>query len=277
MEGVIVISNEGKHKIQGYLEGFIQGLIDEFEPPTGINPRDLRETKTESKKGDIKPFHEAIIPDGLMRINEFERSFSTRLGTTYEEVAKIIAHEHHEDAQRQYKVEGVISSEAIKKIEFIKNSINSGGFKGADYLQYVKDVVNVAKGKGEERYKIADLYILTKNKEEMFFEIKSPKPNKGQCLEATERLLEFHALKKTANPKVQSYYAMAYNPYGIEKEKYKHSFVVNYMDLNNQVLIGKDFWKLVGGTDTYSEVLEIYRKVGREKGPDMIDKLALGY
>lgn len=93
----------------------------------------------------------------------------------------------------------------------------------------------------------------------------------------SERLLEFHALKKRANPKVQSYYAMAYNPYGIEKEKYKHSFVVNYMDLNNQVLIGKEFWELVGGVGTYSEVLEIYRKVGKEKGPDMIDKLALGY
>ena len=272
-----MISNEAKHKIQGYLEGFIQGLIDEFEPPTGVNPRDLRETETESKKGGIKPFHEAIIPDGLMRINEFERSFSTRLGTTYEEVAKIVALEYHKDAQRQYRVEGVISSKAIKKIEFIKNSINSGGFKGANYLQYVIDVLKVANGEGEERYRIADLYILTKKNEEIFIEIKSPKPNKGQCLEATERLLEFHALKKTPNPKVQSYYAMAYNPYGIEKEKYKHSFVVNYMDLNNQVLIGKEFWKLVGGTDTYSEVLEIYRKVGREKGPDMIDKLALGY
>lgn len=272
-----MISVEGKHKIQGYLEGFIQGIIDEFEPPTGINPRDLRETKTESKKGNIKPFHEAIIPDGLMRINEFERSFSTRLGTTYEEVAKIIALEFHKDAQRQYRVEGKISSKAIKKIEFIKNSINSGGFKGADYLQYVEDVVKVANGQGEERYRIADLYILTLKDEEIFFEIKSPKPNKGQCLEATERLLEFHALKGAENPKVQTYYAMAYNPYGIEKEKYKHSFVLNYMDIDRQVLIGKEFWDLVGGTGTYSEVLEIYRTVGKEKGPEMIDKLALGY
>ena len=172
MEGVILISNEAKHKIQGYLEGFIQGLIDEFEPPTGVNPRDLRETETESKKGGIKPFHEAIIPDGLMRINEFERSFSTRLGTTYEEVAKIVALEYHKDAQRQYRVEGVISSKAIKKIEFIKNSINSGGFKGANYLQYVIDVLKVANGEGEERYRIADLYILTKKNEEIFIEIK---------------------------------------------------------------------------------------------------------
>jgi hypothetical protein len=49
------------------------------------------------------------------------------------------------------------------------------------------------------------------------------------------------------------------------------------MDMANQVLIGKEFWDLVGGDRTYETVLEIYREVGREKGPDMIDQLALGY
>jgi hypothetical protein len=28
---------------------------------------------------------------------------------------------------------------------------------------------------------------------------------------------------------------------------------------------------------TYEELLEIYREAGREKGPDLLDKLALGY
>lgn len=272
-----MISEVCKHKIQGYLEGFIQGLIDEFKPPSNINPKDLRPSRIESKAGDIKPFHEAIIPDGILRINEFERSFSTKLGTTFEEVARLIALETHNDSKRQYKLEGIISSEAIKMIETIRNTINSGGFK-EDYHGYVDDIVGVSEGEGESRYRIADLYILTHDEQELFFEIKSPKPNKGQCLEATERLLEFHALKKISFPKVQTYYAMAYNPYGIEKSTYKHSFTINYMDIRKQVLIGKEFWELVGNDpNTYNEVLDIYRKIGREKGPEMIDKLALGY
>jgi hypothetical protein len=272
-----MITEKCKIKVQGYLEGFIQGLIDEFTPPSNINPKDLRPFKLESKHGDIKPFHEAIIPEGILRITEFERSFSTKLGTTFEEVARLIALDNHKDAKRQYRLEGKISFGAIKKIESIRNSINSGGFKG-DYQKYVEKVVKVSGGDGDERYRFADLYILTHDGHELFFEIKSPKPNKGQCLEATERLLEFHALKNDPPPKVQTYYAMAYNPYGIEKNTYNHSFTINYMDTEKQVLIGKEFWEIVGkDPNTYNDVLEVYRKVGREKGPEMIDKLALGY
>jgi len=49
------------------------------------------------------------------------------------------------------------------------------------------------------------------------------------------------------------------------------------MDLASEVLIGKEFWDMVGGKGTYEEVLNIYQEVGKEKGPDMLDQLALGY
>jgi len=128
-----------------------------------------------------------------------------------------------------------------------------------------------------DRERIADLYLRDKDGNEIFFEIKSPKPNKGQCLEVLDRLLEIHAMKRQGFPKVRTFYAMAYNPYGDSKSDYKHSFALSYMDIRNQVLIGREFWDLVGGSGTYDEVIEIYREVGREKGPDMIDQLALGY
>lgn len=76
---------------------------------------------------------------------------------------------------------------------------------------------------------------------------------------------------------MRTFYAMAYNPYGRDRKSYKHSFTMRYMDAANQVLIGNEFWEIVGGPGTYEAVLDIYREVGREKGPDMIDQLALGY
>lgn len=55
-------------------------------------------------------------------------------------------------------------------------------------------------------------------------------------------------------------------------------FLRKYVDFEREVLIGKEFWEVIGNDpNTYSEVLEIYRKVGREKGPEMIEKLALDY
>ncbi|MEK7137717.1 MAG: TdeIII family type II restriction endonuclease [Patescibacteria group bacterium] len=228
-------------------------------------------------KGDLKPFHESLLPDGLLTITEFERSFSTKLGTTFEECARLIASDHHKSAVRGYRVKGTVTAKSIKKIEAIVSKIGNGGMKES-FKGYVKEVVESSKtGGGTERTSIADLYTETQKGDELYFEIKSPKPNKGQCLEATGRLLQIHAIRHATYPRVKAVYAMAYNPYGINKSEYKHSFVMNYMDVENEVLIGKEFWDLVGGPGTYEEVLGIYQEVGREKGPDMLDQLAMGY
>lgn len=268
-----------RKSIKGYLEGFIQGMIDEHKE-TGFDPKSLRPTRSFSSKGEIKPFHEALLPDGILRITEFERSFSTKLGTTFEEVAKIIGATNHKKAERGFRIAGKVSRDSIRTIEEIVNGISTHGMKD-DYFDFVKKVAAVAsstkKDATVERTRIADLYILDKNDNELFFEIKSPKPNKGQCLEATDRLLQIHAIRQRGSPNVRTYYAMAYNPYGDDRSTYTHSFACNYMDLKHQVIIGREFWELVGGKGTYEEILSIYREVGKEKGPEMIDQLALNY
>lgn len=271
-----MIPAQVRNTMKGYLEGFLQGMVDEARE-SGFEPKKLRPLRVSSKEGDLKPFHESLIPDGILRVSEFERSFSTKLGTTFEECAKLIAASTHRRAERGHRVAGHASPKAIKRIEEVVNAISSGGMR-SKYPTLVKEIIALSKsGTGVRRISIADLHIETKTGEELFFEIKSPKPNKGQCLEATARLLQIHAITHEKYPKVKTFYATAYNPYGLKKEDYKHSFAVNYMDIQNEVLVGKEFWDLVGGDGTYEDVLSIYQDVGCRKGPDMIDQLALGY
>ena len=249
-------------------------MIDEFRE-SGYSPRDLRPPRTSSTAGDIKPFHEAILPEGILRITEFERSFSTKLGTTFEEVARLVGAERFSSAVRGYHVTGPVSRRAIRAIEEMTNRMNKGLTR--TYPELVEEVLAVADENGEQRTIIADLYLKDSKGNELFFEMKSPKPNKGQCLEATDRLLQIHAIRRGGPPRVRTYYAMAYNPYGVDRRTYKHSFTLRYMDMANQVLIGKEFWDLVGSAGTYEAVLGVYREIGRERGPDMLDQLALGY
>lgn len=70
---------------------------------------------------------------------------------------------------------------------------------------------------------------------------------------------------------------MAYNPYGLRKEDYKHSFSLQYLDMENEVLLGEEFWELIGGKGTFEELLEIYREVGQEKTKAMMDALLFGF
>jgi len=55
----------------------------------------------------------------------------------------------------------------------------------------------------------------------------------------------------------------------------KHSLAVGYLDMTNQVLIGKEFWDFVGGEGTYDEVLAIYREVGEEMRPEVTQRFGL--
>ena len=47
--------------------------------------------------------------------------------------------------------------------------------------------------------------------------------------------------------------------------------------MENQVLLGKEFWDFLGGKGTNDEIIGIYREIGKEKGQDLLDQLALDY
>jgi hypothetical protein len=272
-----MISSSLRAKIKGYLEGFLQGLIeDKKRDRASGRSSEAPSEQARAARGDYRPFHEAILPEGLLRVTEFERSFSTRLGTTFEEVARLIGQENWGTAQRAFGVSGTVSSRAVRTVERICNRITTGGIR-KPWPKLVEEVLRQAEGPGDERKRTADLYLADGRGHEIFFEIKSPKPNKGQCVEVADRLLQIHAIRREGPPRVRTFFAMAYNPYGEDRAAYKHSLAISYLDMRNQVVVGREFWDLVGGAGTYDEVLDIYREVGREKGPDMLEQLALDY
>lgn len=270
-----MIRKSTKIEIKGFLEGFLQGMVAAFAA-TGIDPRQLRPPRAASTKGELKPFHEAILPEGILRVAEFERSFSTKTGTTFEEVARLIARDNHAVAERGYTVNGLVSKKTIATIESIVDAAGRKRGISETFLASMKRVLSAGGKANTPRSFVADIYLKTYSGVEFFFEIKSPKPNKGQCLEATSRLLQMHALRNKGRPRVNAFYAMAYNPFG-RRADYNHSFALNYLDMKNQVLLGDDFWTIIGGPGTYRQVLSLYREVGLEKGPAMLDQLALGY
>ncbi len=116
--------------------------------------------------------------------------------------------------------------------------------------------------------------MLARDGSKFFFEIKGSKPNKGQCLEVIQRLLRFHLLCGESRPDAQSYYAMAYNPYGPNRSDYKWSVARKYTPFEQAVIMGHEFWNIIGGETAYEELLDIYQEVGREKSKQMLDDLA---
>lgn len=271
-----------RQKIKAYLEVFIENKVQDYKHrKIPIFEEAATYLVKQSKPGRLKPFHAAIIPEPIMRINAFERGFSTSLGTTFEECARLIALDHHQYAERGYDVTGSVSQASVNEIEHqvslydrdVQEKISKPSL-----TQMIAKVLDAREeGDLEKRTVRADLYILTHEGSELFFEIKSPKPNKGQCFEVTQRLLRFHLLRGKSRPDVCAYFAMAYNPYGADRASYRWSIPKKYMPFDSTVVIAQDFWTLVGGPTTYQELIEIYRVVGKEKSKYILDALAFGF
>ena len=82
------ISDRTRILIKGYLEGFIQGLIDTYKDRQVIQTTSASEYLLRSStNGELKPFQAALIPPNIIKINQFERGLSTKLGNSIEECA----------------------------------------------------------------------------------------------------------------------------------------------------------------------------------------------
>ncbi len=208
------ISPESRAKIKGHLEGFVEILVKRYKQrsfPGFTYPRELLTRMPSKQENRLRPFHAAIIPPELRRISAFERGFSTSLGTTFEECARLIALEHHHEAYRNYALTGRVSLAAINEIEhqvalFESASSNDADGVKPDFEQMIGAVLAACREDDlEERTVRADLFIRARDGTEFYFEMKSPDPNKGQCLEVTQRLLRFHLMRQRPRPAVRAY------------------------------------------------------------------------
>lgn len=66
-------------------------------------------------------------------------------------------------------------------------------------------------------------------------------------------------------------------PFGPTRADYKWSMARNYTPFEQAVVIGHEFWNIIGGLDAYEELLDIYQEVGRDKSKYMLDALAFGF
>jgi hypothetical protein len=109
---------------------------------------------------------------------------------------------------------------------------------------------------------ICDIYIDSqKTGQKYTFEVKAPLPNSDQTKVSKEKIFKLLAM----NPKKvdASFFALAYNPYG-EKENYSWTFPFRWFDMHHDksVLIGNEFWDLVGGKNTYQNFITEINKLG---------------
>ena len=238
----------------------VRALISEFMEKwiaDNIPAEELERIAEEgvSPSGLLTPFHDALVP-GITLLGE--RSFSTRLGNLHEKVAAAIAQEVHADVRQPHDLSGPIP---VLSREFITQRVDALEHRKAEPdAAYEREQIFGHFGNRVNAATRIDLYIRTQDGEDHFFEIKSAKPNKGQCVEMKTRLLTALAIRRQET--THTWWGVPYNPYG--GGEYRWMYPLAFFDFDNEVMLGLAFWDFVGGTGTYEELLELYREIGGE-------------
>jgi len=224
--------------------------------------------------GDIKPFHERLFSRERIRETSFFHSCSTTIGVTlFQNIAYLIAKENKnfKRVEKQYLVKGSFSSDASSIIEDIIFDLgrkqNDPKKRVPNIKEEVEEVLKVS-GTGEKSSQIADLFIVSSENNENYFEIKSMKPNKGESEKTKRTLLKIASLK---NKPIKLFLAMAYNPY--EPGKYIWPIPLSYFKIDDDLLIGKKFWNFLAKEEIYDELLNIFEETGKELKPKIEDKI----
>jgi type II restriction endonuclease TdeIII len=237
-------------KVRALLSRFMERWIADSIPAAELD-RIAREGVSVS--GLLTPFHDALVP-GITLLGE--RSFSTRLGNLHEKVAAVVAAEVHAEVRQPHDLSGAIP---VLSREFITQRIGQLARRETQPdSEYEREQILSHFGNQVNASTRIDLYLRTHAGEEHHFEIKSAKPNKGQCEEMKERLMTALAIRRQTS--TRTWWGVPYNPYG--RGDYRHAYPLAYFDFEREVLLGEPFWEFVGGPGTYDELLDEYRAVG---------------
>lgn len=213
-----------------------------------------------------KPLYAALVPDEIFKGSHFERRFVTPFGSVWEKLAQVVAIEAHGDCQMGKTIDGTIGSESLRRIQEVLNNLEHS--KGPrcvrpDWnteLKFIKD----GGGQPIPASVVCDIFIQNQtNGTRYAFELKAPLPNSDQTKVSKEKLFKLLVME----PKVvdYAYYALPYNPYG-KKSDYKWSFPMRWFNMHEDesVLIGDEFWDLIGGVGTYKNFIREINILGKD-------------
>jgi hypothetical protein len=213
--------------------------------------------------GNHKPFHEAILIREAILWSKFERSFSTSFGQRLvEEVSRLLAlASGATKAEKQRETTVELDTAYLAHIEEHLAEIREGKRRGIWESDLIDIKATKLDGEVTRERVITDLWF-ERDGEEYFLSIKTVKPNIDQTAEAKRDLLKIKLHDEDANV----FFGLYYNPWGDNKTDYAHSPPMKVFDFNHDlvVLIGKEYWNLIGGDGAYQLMLEIAAEAGVE-------------
>ena len=197
------------------------------------------------------------IPEKDRRMYSGIQSLLTSFGQSfYEDMAVSIASVNSDKVERFWRSDQLVSKDRVAKINDIVNNL-ANKISTPNRVREIKDILEVP-NKNPTRVDngmIVDVYVQQGNKE-YYFEIKTVGPNIRGFRSHKEQVLTWVA---RADKEIHAALVLPYNPYLPKPYKRPGSEI---MDLGEDLLVGKDFWDILGGKGCYEDIEDAFQRIG---------------
>ncbi len=212
------------------------------------------------------PFHTRLLGKDRLALYSFIHSLSTNFGTSiFEPIAVALAKNNFKTAKSHATAGDFISENAQLEIQKIMDNLTTA-VSSPNKPNEIEAIRNVCQKGIMRKVKPtkSDVFLESKTGELYLFDIKTAKPNAGGFKEFKRTLLEWVAVVLSSNPnaKVNTIIAIPYNPY--EPQPYNRWTIRGMLDLENELMVGNEFWDFLGGKGCYNELLNCFERVGIE-------------
>ncbi len=219
------------------------------------------------------PFHTRLLGKDRMALFSFIHSLNTNFGTSiFEPVALALASTKFKITKSQATVGAQISESAQRVIQDIMDDLTAGNSRPnkIQEIEQIRKVCQTGKFRTVKPTKV-DVWLESENGELYLFDIKTAKPNKGGFKEFKRTLLEWIACVLAENPEVvvNTLIAIPYNPYA--PKPYSRWTMAGMLDLGQELKVAEEFWDFLGGENSYTQLLDIFERVGIELRSEIDD------
>ena len=207
----------------------------------------------------------ALVPNEILKGSHFVRHFVVQFGQVWEKLARIASTPVFDKSLQRHSITGLVPIGRLRRIQEVLNKLERSEKCGNKIMpNWDSELKYVLRGRGGllPTTVVSDIYV-EKGNAKYAFELKAPLPNSDQTKVSKEKLLKLYSMVE--KPVSDAFFALPYNPYG-KREDYNWDFPARWFNMkaDRVVLIGDEFWDIIGGAGTYQLFISEINKLGGE-------------
>jgi len=230
----------------------VSKMMDRVMENVLVNDPFVKETHRASK-----PLYAALVPDEIFKGSHFERRFVTPFGGVWEKLAQVVAIEAHGNCSMGHTVDGTITMERLRRIQEVLSRLEHTN--GEEKFDFKTELAYIKKGRGQPIPVsiTCNFFIFDKRANTKYaFELDKMPSDNFQIRASKEKMFKLLAMNP---PQVDFvFYALPYSS--------NETLLTKWFDIqeDESVLIGDDFWDLIGIKGTYGSIMKEVSSLGNK-------------